>query len=102
MLQDTVVLEIDRYSGGHEIRIKITDLEFELFQDTAYYFYYEKRISKKPNIQELARWCIGHVANENQHWVSQSEMVQRKKQEDQDPMYLRNFIIPPADYQPQE
>jgi len=83
-----------RYSGGHEIRFKITDQEFELFQDTAYYLFYEMHILRKPNIQEYTRWCINHVAKENQQWVAQSELVQQKKQEDQDPMYLRNFKIP--------
>jgi hypothetical protein len=61
------------YAGHHEIRFKITDQEAKLFQDTANYFYYEKHILEKPNIQELARWCIKNAVNASQDLVTQAK-----------------------------
>jgi hypothetical protein len=73
-----VLLHMYRYSGHHEIRIKITDQEAKLFQDTANYFYYEKHILQKPNIQELARWCIKNVVNASQDLVTQAKQVRQQ------------------------
>jgi hypothetical protein len=68
-----------RYAGNHEIRFKITDQEAKLFQDTANYFYHEKRILQKPNIQELARWCIKNVVNASQDLVIQAKQVRQQQ-----------------------
>jgi hypothetical protein len=70
---------MDRYSGHHEIRFKITDQEAKLFQDAANYFYYEKRILQKPNIQELARWCIKQAVNASQDLVIQAKQVRQQQ-----------------------
>jgi peptidoglycan hydrolase-like amidase len=70
---------MDRYSGHHEIRFKITDQEAKLFQDAANYFYYEKHILQKPNIQELARWCIKNVVNASQDLVIQAKQVRQQQ-----------------------
>jgi hypothetical protein len=45
----------------------------KLFQDAANYFYYEKHILQKPNIQELARWYIKNAVNASQDLVIQSK-----------------------------
>jgi hypothetical protein len=68
-----------RYAGHHEIRFKITDQEAKLFQDTANYFYYEKHILQKPNIQELVRWCIKHAVNASQDLVIQSKLARQQQ-----------------------
>jgi hypothetical protein len=68
-----------RYAGNHEIRFKITDQEAKLFQDTANYFYYDKRILQKPNIQELARWCIKQAVNASQDLVIQAKQVRQQQ-----------------------
>jgi hypothetical protein len=70
---------MDRYAGHHEIRFKITDQEAKLFQDTANYFYYEKHVLQKPNIQELARWCIKHIVNTSQDLVIQSKLKRQQQ-----------------------
>jgi hypothetical protein len=70
---------MNRYSGHHEIRFKITDQEAKLSQDTANYFYREKRILQKPNIQELARWCIKNVVNASQDLVIQAKQVRQQQ-----------------------
>jgi hypothetical protein len=70
---------MDRYSGHHEIRFKITDQEAKLFQDAANYFYYEKHILQKPNIQELARWCIKNAVNASQDLVIQAKQVRQRQ-----------------------
>ena len=70
---------MDRYAGHHEIRFKITDQEAKLFQDTANYFYYEKHILQKPNIQELARWCIKNAVNASQDLVIQAKQVRQQQ-----------------------
>ncbi|HEY9386229.1 MAG TPA: hypothetical protein VIP70_04265 [Nitrososphaeraceae archaeon] len=54
-------------------------LQAKLFQDTANYFYYEKHILQKPNIQELARWCIKHAANANRDLVIQAKQVRQQQ-----------------------
>jgi hypothetical protein len=69
---------MDRYTGHHEIRFKITDQEAKLFQDTANYLYYEKHILQKPNIQELARWYIKNAVNASQDLVIQSKIVRQQ------------------------
>jgi hypothetical protein len=71
---------MDRYTGHHEIRFKITDQEVKLFQDTANYFYYEKHILQKPSIQELARWCIKNAVNASQDLVIQAKQVRQQQQ----------------------
>jgi hypothetical protein len=68
-----------RYKGDKEIRFKITDQEAELFQDTANYFYYEKHILQKPNIQELARWCIKNAVNASQDLVIQAKLARQQQ-----------------------
>jgi hypothetical protein len=70
---------MNRYAGHHEIRFKITDQEAKLFQDTANYFYYEKRILQKPNIQELARWCIKNAVNASRDLVIQAKQVREQQ-----------------------
>jgi hypothetical protein len=70
-----------RYAGNHEIRFKITDQEAKLFQDTANYFYHEKGILQKPNIQELTRWCIKNVVNTSQDLVIQAKQVRQQQQQ---------------------
>jgi hypothetical protein len=70
---------MNRYSGHHEIRFKITDQEAKLFQDAANYFYYDKRILQKPNIQELARWCIKNVVNASQDLVIQAKQARQQQ-----------------------
>jgi hypothetical protein len=72
-------MDMYRYSGDHEIRFKITDKEAKLFQDIANYFYYEKHILQKPNIQELARWCIKNAVNASQDLVIQAKEVRQKQ-----------------------
>jgi acyl carrier protein phosphodiesterase len=72
-----------RYTGHHEIRFKITDQEAKLFQDTANYFYYEKHILQKPNIQELARWCIKQTVNASQDLVIQSKLAREQQHQQQ-------------------
>jgi hypothetical protein len=69
---------MNRYAGHHEIRFKITDQEAKLFQEAANYFYYEKRILQKPNIQELARWCIKYAVNASQDLVIQSKLKRQQ------------------------
>jgi hypothetical protein len=68
-----------RYKQDKEIRFKITDQEAKLFQDTANYFYYEKHILQKPNIQELARWCIKNAVNASQDLVIQAKQVRQQQ-----------------------
>jgi hypothetical protein len=70
---------MDRYAGHHEIRFKITDEEAKLYQDTANYFYYEKHILQKPNIQELARWCIKQAVDASQDLVIQAKQVRQQQ-----------------------
>jgi hypothetical protein len=70
-----------RYKRDKEIRFKITDQEAKLFQDAANYFYYEKRILQKPNIQELARWCIKNVVNASQDLVIQAKLMRQQQQQ---------------------
>jgi hypothetical protein len=70
---------MDRYAGHHEIRFKITDQEAKLFQEAANYFYYEKHILQKPNIQELARWCIKNAVNTSQDLVIQAKQVRQQQ-----------------------
>jgi hypothetical protein len=70
---------MDRYAGHHEIRFKITDQEAKLFQDAANYFYYEEHILQKPNIQELARWCIKQTVNASQDLVIQAKQVRQQQ-----------------------
>jgi len=90
-----------RYAGHHEIRFKITDQEAKIFQDTANYFYYEKRILQKPNIQELARWCIKHAVNASQDLVIQAKQVRQQqllqqiKQQQMWQKQLNNSAAPP-------
>jgi hypothetical protein len=72
-------MDMYRYSGDHEIRFKITDKEAKLFQDIANYFYYEKHILQKPNIQELDRWCIKNAVNASQDLVIQAKEVRQKQ-----------------------
>jgi hypothetical protein len=55
----------------------MTDQEAKLFQDTANYFYYEKHILQKPNIQELARWDIKHAVNANRDLVIQAKLARQ-------------------------
>jgi predicted house-cleaning NTP pyrophosphatase (Maf/HAM1 superfamily) len=71
-----------RYAGHHEIRFKITDQEAKLFQDTANYFY-EKHILQKPNIQELARWCIKQTVNASQDLVTQAKLRRQQQLQQQ-------------------
>jgi hypothetical protein len=78
-----------KYARNKEIRFKITDQEAELFQDTANYFYYDKHIIQKPNIQELARGCIKHAANANRDLVIQSKLVRQQEQQVQYLMQLQ-------------
>jgi hypothetical protein len=68
-----------RYKGDKEIRFKITDQEAKLFQEAADYFYYEKRILQKPNIQELARWCIKNAVNASRDLVIQAKQVREQQ-----------------------
>jgi hypothetical protein len=53
--------------------------EAKLFQDAANYFYYEKHILQKLNIQELARWCIKNAVNASQDLVTQAKLIQQKQ-----------------------
>jgi hypothetical protein len=82
-----------RYKGDKEIRFKITDQEAELFQDTANYFYYEKHMLQKPNIQELARWCIKQTVNASQDLVIQSKLKQQQRLQQQILEQMRKSIL---------
>jgi tRNA uridine 5-carbamoylmethylation protein Kti12 len=72
-----------RYKGDKEIRFKITDQEAELFQDTANYFYYEKHMLQKPNIQEMARWCIKQAVNASQDLVIRAKLARQQRLQQQ-------------------
>ncbi|HEY9387385.1 MAG TPA: hypothetical protein VIP70_10120 [Nitrososphaeraceae archaeon] len=69
---------MDRYTGHHEIRFKITDKEAELFHDVAYYFY-ERGCIDKPNIQTFGRWCLTRAANTYKNEVIQAKLIRDQK-----------------------
>jgi hypothetical protein len=67
-----------KYAGLHEIRFKIPDYHFQMFQDMAMYLYEAKAIDK-PNLHSFGRFCIMQVTNANIVLMCQWKFIQHIK-----------------------
>jgi hypothetical protein len=54
-------------------------MRYLVFTEGRPFSYREKRILQKPNIQELARWCIKHAVNASQDLVIQAKQVRQQQ-----------------------
>jgi uncharacterized membrane protein len=81
-----IKLKLQSNNGFKEIRFKVRDSLFQVYQDMALYFF-ERKVIDKPTIHEYARWCMKHMTDSNVFYMFQWKLTRdRQMQEQQNTM----------------
>jgi len=72
-----------------EIRFKIRNAPFHLYQEMALYFF-DTKVIDKPTIHEFARWCMKRVTDSNAVYMFQWKLTRAEQIKDQQNMMLGN------------
>jgi hypothetical protein len=69
-----------------EVRFKIRDSPFQMYQDMALYFF-DRKVIDKPTIHEYARWCIKQITDYNAVNMFQWKLTRAAQMQDQQRMF---------------
>jgi hypothetical protein len=77
-----ISLEMRSNTGFKEVRFKIRDYPFHLYQEMALYFF-DRKVIDKPTIHEYARWCMKRVTDSNAVYMFQWKLTRDVQMQEQ-------------------
>jgi hypothetical protein len=72
-----------------EVRFKVRNDPFQMYQDMALYFF-DTKVIDKPTIHEYARWCMKRVTDSNIVYMFQWKLTHADQMQDRQNMMFRN------------
>jgi hypothetical protein len=68
--------------GFKEVRFKIRDTPFYLYQEMTLYFF-DRKVIDKPTIHEYARWCMKQMTESNAVYMFQWKLTRDGRMQEQ-------------------